>query len=67
MCLSTVYALGGGAETLLCEYVSAVRVCGKNLVFTDITGEETDVQGSIRSVDLVKNIITVERESWPIP
>jgi predicted RNA-binding protein len=68
MCLSTVYARGDdGAETLLCEYVSSVKVTGKNLIFTDITGEETDVTGSIRSVDLVKNIITVERELWRIP
>jgi predicted RNA-binding protein len=60
MCLSTVYAHGNdGAETLLCEYVSAVEVRGKNLIFTDIMGEEIDVAASIRSVDLVKNTITV--------
>ncbi|MDR2296113.1 MAG: CooT family nickel-binding protein [Clostridiales Family XIII bacterium] len=63
MCLSTVYALeNDGGQTLLCEYVSAVKVCGKRLVFTDITGEETDLPGSIRGVDLVKNTITVSRE-----
>ncbi|MDR2354905.1 MAG: CooT family nickel-binding protein [Clostridiales Family XIII bacterium] len=63
MCLSTVYALeNDGGQTLLCEYVSAVRVCGKDLVFTDITGEETGFSGSIRGVDLVKNTITVRKE-----
>ena len=63
MCLSTVYALEkSGGVTLLCEYVSAVRVCGRNLVFTDITGEETGLSGSIESVDLVKNTITVSKE-----
>lgn len=62
MCLSTVYALEkDGGMTLLCEYVSAVKVSGKNLVFTDITGEETGLTGSIRDVDLVKNTITVSK------
>jgi predicted RNA-binding protein len=62
MCLSTVYALeNDGGMTLLCEYVSAVRVCGKHLVFTDITGEETGLSGSIKDVDLVKNTITVSK------
>jgi predicted RNA-binding protein len=64
MCLSTVYALeSDGAETLLCEYVSEVKVRGNELIFTDITGEETGVSGSIRGVDLVKNTITVSRDA----
>jgi predicted RNA-binding protein len=63
MCLSAVYALeSDGGATLLCEYISAVKVCGKELIFTDITGEETGLTGSIRDVDLVKNTITVSRD-----
>jgi predicted RNA-binding protein len=60
MCLSIAYAIDAdGATTKLCEYVSAVSVVGDDITFTDITGEEIGVSGSIRSVDLVKNTITV--------
>jgi predicted RNA-binding protein len=63
MCLSTVYTLESGGEmSMLCEYVSAVEVSGDALKFTDIMGAETGVSGSIRSVDLVKNTIVVEKK-----
>jgi predicted RNA-binding protein len=60
MCLSAAYAIEeDGASTLLCEYVSAVSVEGDDITFTDITGEEVSARGSIQSVDLVKNTISV--------
>jgi predicted RNA-binding protein len=63
MCLSTVYVLEkDGDMTMLCEYVSAVSISGDDLTFTDITGGETGVSGSIRSVDLVKNTIVVSKK-----
>jgi predicted RNA-binding protein len=61
MCLSTVYELGtGGTRKLLREYVSSVTVSEDTLTFTDIMGDEVAVTGSLRSVDLVKNIIIID-------
>jgi predicted RNA-binding protein len=62
MCLSTVYyekeKLGGG--TPLAEYVTSVAVDGGKIVFTDITGNVTEANAAIKSVDLVKNEILID-------
>jgi predicted RNA-binding protein len=61
MCLSTVYELGmGETRKKLREYVSSVSVSGNTLTLTDIMGEELVVTGSLRSVDLVNNSITID-------
>ena len=60
MCLSTVIAERNGSSEKLCEYVSKVRVDGSTIVFTDVMGAETAVEGTIRSMDFVKNIIVIE-------
>lgn len=60
MCLSAVYEVGSGEQKLLCEYTTAVSFDGGSITFTDIMGEETVITGSLKTIDLVKNIITVE-------
>ncbi|MDR0877572.1 MAG: CooT family nickel-binding protein [Treponema sp.] len=63
MCLSTAYALGekDGAKNMLCEYVSNIKILGDTITLTDLMGREVVVSGSLESVDLVKNAITIKR------
>ena len=60
MCLSTVYKADGSENVKLAEYVSGVRAEGDKITLTDIMGIETVVFGTLKSVDLVKNLIVIE-------
>lgn len=60
MCLSAVYEIRDGAKRLVCEHVSAVDVRDGSVVATDIMGEEIVITGTLRSIDLVKNVIMIE-------
>ena len=60
MCLSTVYKADASGKTKLAEYVSGVRAEGDKITLTDIMGIETVVFGTLKSVDLVKNLIVIE-------
>jgi predicted RNA-binding protein len=44
---------------MLCEYVSNISVGGGIITLTDLMGRELTVSGSLQSVDLVKNAITI--------
>jgi len=59
MCLSKVYEVVDGAENLVCDYVSGLVIEPGYVVLTDIMGEEKKISGEIKSIDLVKNVITV--------
>ena len=60
MCLSAVYEVRDGRETLMCEYVTAISLDGAVVTLTDIMGVETVMTGALKSIDLVKNIIKIE-------
>jgi predicted RNA-binding protein len=59
MCLSSVFEIKDGCETLVCEHVSGVTTDGGSVTLTDIMGVETVVTGAISSIDLVKNVILI--------
>jgi predicted RNA-binding protein len=59
MCLSSVYEVKDGDETLVCEHVSGLTSGNGSVTLTDIMGVETVVTGAVTSVDLVKNIILI--------
>jgi predicted RNA-binding protein len=60
MCLSTAWELGEqGANKMLCEYVSTIGIMGDTITLTDLMGRELVVSGSLQSVDLIKNAITI--------
>jgi predicted RNA-binding protein len=59
MCLSSVFEVKDGRETLVCEHVSGVAADDGSVTLTDIMGVETVVTGAITSIDLVKNIILI--------
>ena len=60
MCLSTVYDVTGGGRRKILEYVSTVRAEDGKIILTDIMGVEKELEGEIRSLDLVNNEIHVE-------
>ena len=60
MCLSTVYEVCDNNEKLVCQYASGISAKEDTVYITNITGEECEVKGTIKNIDLVKNIILVE-------
>jgi len=60
MCLSAVYEVRDGNETLVCEHTTAINLDGETVTLTDIVGEEIVITGVLKSIDLVKNIIKIE-------
>lgn len=63
MCLSAVYDISGGKEKLMCEHTTSLNVDGNAITFTDIMGDEIVIDGVLKSIDLVKNIILVESKT----
>ena len=60
MCLSTVYQIENDSNKMVCQYVSNMEISDDSIKLTDITGEEIEIKGIVRSVDLIKNVILVE-------
>ena len=60
MCLSAVYEIINGNERLVSEHVSAINLKDDLITLTDLMGEETVIKGSLKSIDLVKNIIKID-------
>ena len=60
MCLSTVY---NEKHEVLAKNVAAVRAEKGRLIFTDIMGISTSVDGSIDKVDLMENEIFIAQSA----
>ena len=60
MCLSSVYEVIDGAESLVCEYVTAISLNNGHITITDIMGEEIVISGILKSIDFVKNSIIID-------
>ena len=58
MCLSTVLTM---EHQVVCKNVAAVTQKGGKLVFTDIMGIPTVVEGSIEKIDLMENEILIRK------
>lgn len=59
MCLSTVMTAD---RQTLCRNVASVTQKDGQLIFTDIMGIPTVVTGSIEKIDLMENIITINKK-----
>ena len=66
MCLSAVYEVRDGSETLVCEHTTAINVDNGIITLTDIMGEEIIVTGTLKSIDLVKNVIIMEVTAYGV-
>lgn len=60
MCLSTVMLEKNGIQEKVAEYVSTVKAEGNMVFLTDVMGSEIKVEGSLKSMDFVKNLIIIE-------
>lgn len=60
MCLSTV--IKEKSSEPVCKNIAKIEVRDSSVVFTDIMGRQTVVNGAIISMDLMENIITVSEE-----
>lgn len=60
MCMSTAYEQREGENILLCENVKNVTVDDKQVTLVDILGYTVTIQGIIKQVDLMKNIMLIE-------
>ena len=60
MCLSTVY---NQKNEKLAGNVAAVRAENGRVIFTDILGISTAVDGTIDSIDLMENLIYINQPS----
>ena len=58
MCLSTVWT---AERQPVCKNVAAVTQKDGKLVFTDIMGRATVVEGSIEKIDLMENEIFIKK------
>lgn len=58
MCLSTVMTTD---RQTVCKNVAAVTQKDGKLVFIDIMGIPTVVEGAIEKIDLMENIITIKK------
>ena len=59
MCLSSVYSVKDGEKELLCKNIASVTVEDGKLVFTNIMGIPTRIEGTIEKIDLMDNYIYV--------
>ena len=60
MCLSSVYRKTEGESVFLFKNIAGVEISGDSILFTDIMGVRTEIQGKIQNIDLLENTITVE-------
>lgn len=60
MCLSDAYEVIGGERKPLMNYVSGISVENNTITLTDMLGARKIVTGSLKSVDLTRNVILIE-------
>lgn len=61
MCLSNVYLLKKNSEKeLICKNVASVTTEDDKLIFTNLFGVPTVVEGTLERVDLMDNFIYVK-------
>ena len=60
MCLSDAYEVIGGERKPLMNYVSGISVENGTVTLTDMLGARKIVTGSLKSVDLTRNVILIE-------
>ncbi|MGI5979267.1 MAG: CooT family nickel-binding protein [Oscillospiraceae bacterium] len=60
MCLSTAYEIGPSGDKMICDRVTSISVDGDSVRLVNLLGQQTVVKGSLKDVDLNKNIIRIE-------
>ena len=60
MCLSTVYKKQEEPDSILLQYVRKILVDGKHITLIDVMGEERQLDGTIRMVDMTKSKVIID-------
>ena len=60
MCLATVYKKQEEPDSILLRYVSKILVDGKHITLIDVMGEERQLDGTIRMVDLTNSKVIID-------
>ena len=60
MCLSDAFELVDGERRPLMSYVSGISVDENGVTLTDMLGARKTVAGTLKSVDLTRNVILIE-------
>ena len=59
MCLSDAFELVGEEKRPLMSYVSGISVEDGKVTLTDMLGARNTVSGTLKSVDLTRNVILI--------
>ena len=59
MCLAVAYELRGEQKIKLCEHVSGIELSPGKVRLSDLMGPDVTVEGSLESIDLIKNEIVI--------
>ena len=59
MCLATAYKEKEEPNSILLEYVARIDVDGTTLTLTDVMGETSVVEGTIKMVDLASSKVVI--------
>ncbi len=63
MCLSTIYKNEKAEENVLCKFVSSIKAEGDALVFTDIMGTVTRIEGGrLVAADLTAGTVIISAQ-----
>ena len=60
MCLATGYKKQEEPDSILLQYVSKILVDGKHITLIDVMGEERQLDGTIRMVDLTNSKVIID-------
>lgn len=60
MCLSDVFEIREGTELPLMKYVGGIKIEGDTITLTDMMGAKKIISGTIKDIDLLKNVILIE-------
>jgi len=60
MCLSTVFEQRGEEKRLLREHISGIELLPGKVKLSDIMGAEMIIEGTLASIDLMKNEIIIK-------
>ena len=59
MCLATVYKKQVEPDSILLKYVSKILVDGNHITLIDVMGEERQLDGTIKMVDLANSKVII--------
>ena len=59
MCLATVYKETEEPGSIVLQYVSKIYVDGDHITLIDVMGEERQIQGTIKMVDLANSKVII--------